>query len=257
MLFKILLLSCLTFSAIYPLSFWISHNDPLKNNFHRFHLGVSCFVLGLAAIIIYGSEFSGTIKNYFYLWSAALFLLSAYYWKKETPHPLPLSFVSLLGIYAILRMLDGWIPVNGLIVIAVLLGAANFCAALFAMNLGHWYLNVHGLPLSHLRRAVYAFWILSALRAIFDLYVFLTFRINLHGDTYALWQFILTIDGFLVILGVLFATLFPLGTLYFVKGTLDVKSTQSATGILYAILCGVVIGELTTKFYLFKYGIPL
>jgi len=257
MLFKILLLSCLTFSAVYPLSFWISRRDPLKNNFHRFHLGVSCFVAGLAGIIIAVTDFPSEIKFNFLIWGSALFLASAYYWTKETPQPLVLSFVFLFGFYAILRMLELWIPVDALIMIAVILGAANFCAALFAMNLGHWYLNVHGLPLSHLRRAVYVFWALAGLRAFLDIYVFATFRLNVDGDNYSLWQFVMTMDGFLIVLGILFATIFPLSTLYFVKGTLDVKSTQSATGILYAILCGVVIGELTTKFYLFKYGIPL
>ena len=48
---------------------------------------------------------------------------------------------------------------GGLIpLIAWLLGGFILCSALFAMNLGHWYLNVHGLPIAHLKRAVKCVW---------------------------------------------------------------------------------------------------
>ena len=54
-----------------------------------------------------------------------------------------------------------------------------------------------------------------------------------------------------------FGTIFPLVALYFVDGTLKVKSTQSATGILYVILIAILIGDLTYKYYLIQYGIVL
>ena len=58
-------------------------------------------------------------------------------------------------------------------------------------------------------------------------------------------------------MGIFFGALFPLFSLYFVLGTLKLKNTQAATGILYVTLCSVLLGDLTYKYYLIKFGIPL
>jgi hypothetical protein len=259
MLFKISFLTSLLFSAVYPLCFWISAKDPLKNNFHRFHLGTACLVAGVATIVFWFSpEIDLTLKYNLIVWTVLLLLVSAINWTRESPHVLHITLISVWGILVIFKILQSWgIKGTPLEIIIIVLGAMIFCASLFAMNLGHWYLNVHGLPLSHLKRSVNVFWALTALRAAFDLVLICTQHVTLHGEIYSLGQFILTLEGFLLILAILFGTIFPLVCLYFVKGTLDVKSTQSATGILYAILCGVVIGDITYKYYFFKYGIVL
>jgi len=258
MLFKISFLTSLLFSAVYPLCFWISAKDPLKNNFHRFHLGVSCLVAGLATIVYWSAPAASLdIKYSLLIWTGALLLVCAYYWPKVSPNPVALTIVFAIGMVAIIKTITAWMPVTPLGVILTILGGMIFCASLFAMNLGHWYLNVHGLPISHLMRAVYVFWALTAIRAVLDLFLIFSQTVTLHGEIYPLSQFILTLEGFLMSLAILFGTIFPLTCLYFVKGTLDVKSTQSATGILYAILCGVVIGDITYKYYFFKYGIVL
>ena len=72
-----------------------------------------------------------------------------------------------------------------------------------------------------------------------------------------LYVFMNRMDGFFLWVAIFFGTLLPLICNYFVIGTLKVKSTQSATGILYAILVAVFMGDLTYKYYLFKYGIAL
>ncbi len=258
MLFKISFLTALLFSAIYPLSFWISAHDPLKNNFHRFHLGLSCFVLGVTTIV-YGTSPMATTDHLIsmLIWIIALLLVTAISWHKVSVNPIALTVIFVIGLITINKILNSWIPVSPVGVLMLTLGGMIFCAALFAMNLGHWYLNVHGLPLNHLKRAVYVFWSLVAVRAIFDLCFMFQPVIFVHAEVPNIAMFMLSIEGFLIILAILFGTIFPLICLYFVKGTLDVKSTQSATGILYAILCGVVIGDITYKYYFFKYGIIL
>jgi len=258
MLFKICFLSSLLFAAIYPLSFWISAKDPLKNNFHRFHLGLSCLVGGLCAIVYWASPTSiPDIKYSLVVWVVALLLVSAYYWPKVSPNPVALTVVFVIALIAIIKILNSWMPVTPLGVIVTILGGMIFSASLFAMNLGHWYLNVHGLPIKHLQNATYVFWALCGLRMALDVYLLATQNIMLQGEPYNMLQFLTTIEGFLVVLAILFGTIFPLICLFFVKGTLDVRSTQSATGILYAILCAVVIGDITYKYYFFKYGVVL
>ena len=125
------------------------------------------------------------------------------------------------------------------------------------MNLGHWYLNVHGLNINHLLRATYIFWTFVVIRFIWDIWQLLTAKILYQGDRISLPHFMFHIDGFLLLIAFFFGTLLPLVTLYFVKETLQVKSTQSATGILYVILSAVLICDIAYKYYLIKYGLIL
>ena len=141
--------------------------------------------------------------------------------------------------------------------VSAIVGGFILCSSFYAMNHGHWYLNVHGLPMSHLKRAVYVFWFFLILRALWDVLALLTMRILSRGEMIPLWKFMGQMDGFFLVIAFFFGTLFPIISLGFVKGTLDVKSTQSATGILYVVLSSVLIGDMTYKYYLIRYGLGL
>ena len=125
------------------------------------------------------------------------------------------------------------------------------------MNLGHWYLNVHGLPIAHLNRAVSVLGGCLFIRALADVYFIFAQKLLYDGELISIFQFMLQFDGFFLWIALFFGTLFPLISLYFAKGALDVKNTQATTGILYAILCSVLIGDLTYKYYLIKFGVAL
>jgi len=138
-----------------------------------------------------------------------------------------------------------------------ILGGFILAACLFAMNLGHWYLNVHGLPISHLRRATYMFWGLCALRLIWDGYLVCTQTVYYQGEPIPLILFMQSLDGFFLWIAIFFGTVFPVIGCWFVKGVLDLKNNQSATGILYVLLSAVLIGDLSYKYYMVKFGIAL
>jgi hypothetical protein len=258
MLTKIPILTCLAFAVIYPLCFWISCQDPLKNKFHRFHVGVANVIGGVALVALLPLPFDTLSKTSLLLWFALLFIISAYVWNKDYPPAALITIPCLIGLAAFIQVQNQMIgpPSLQLAVVGILSGLV-LCSSLFAMNLGHWYLNVHGLPIGHLLRATYVFWGLVAIRLLWDIKEFLTAKILYQGDWLPLYQFLFHLDGFLLLIALFFGTLFPLIALYFVKGTLEVKSTQSATGILYVILSAVLIGDITYKYYLIKYGVYL
>lgn len=191
------------------------------------------------------------------LWFAQIFVVTRFYWKRGTPNVYALGVAAFVGINAFINIQGDLVGESAHAAAVGILSGLILASAIYAMNLGHWYLNVHGLPIAHLMRTVYVFWGLVGLRAVWDLSVIAVAKVAYHGDTILLFQFIGTFDGFFLLIALLFGTLFPLITLYFVRGTLLVKSTQSATGILYVILVAVLIGELTFKYYLIKYGIVL
>ncbi len=257
MLLTITLLTSLSFAALYPLCFWISYRDPLKNKFHRFHLGLPTIVASVTSIFILFQNIPFDIKFTLCVWTIILILRSYYYWHKESVDPRVITISCLIGIYALIRLQSGLIASDFSFHVISILSGFIFCSSLYAMNLGHWYLNVHGLSLNHLKRAVFVLGCFLVVRFIWDI-VYLSFsHIVYLGENIPAFKFLWTLDGFLLSLGIIFGTIFPFLSLFFASETLKLKNTQSTTGILYVILCSVLIGDIAYKYYFIKFHIFL
>lgn len=257
MLTTIPFLTAQIIAAVYPLCFWISAGDPLKSGFHRFHLGMPLF---LAGVILFGSfwlPLSEMSRFLIGLWTGVLALVTFFSWKREFPRPALITQPVLLGILTYVFLVTDFIHPSPALILTGTLSGLILSASLYAMNLGHWYLNVHGLSLTHLRRAVYVFWALVLIRFLWNSIFFLRGDVLHNGARVPLWQFIWTLEGFFLLLGFFFGVLLPLGCLFFVKETIRLKNTQSATGILYVILAAVLLGDLAYKYYWLKYHLPL
>lgn len=258
MIIPLTVLTSLIFSVIYPLCFWISYKDPLKNNFHKFHIGLPNVVGGVTVVSLLFMDIPLATKLIVLLWKGVFIAASRISWKKQYPDALWMSIPSLLGIYAFYHVMADLTGAGGPVpLIAWILGGCILCAVLFAMNLGHWYLNVHGLPLVHLKRAVNVFGVSLALRLLWNVYFLVTGEILYAGEWMPVLQFMTKLDGFFLWVAVFLGLLFPLISLYFAHGTLKLKNTQATTGILYVILCAVLIGDLTYKYYMIKFGVYL
>lgn len=257
MLTIIPVLTFLIFGALYPLSFWLSHQGPISKDFHKFHIGLPNCIAGLGVVILLFMEVPLWIKIFALGWKAIFLSVSYFYWKKPDINRMAITIVSLLGIAVIgvfqlyvIQMDIVWLPI-------IIIGGLVFCSVFYAMNLGHHYLNVPGLPIEHLTRATKVFWVLLMIRLVWDIYYLMTGEIIVNGEPARLYQFLGHLDGFFLVIALFFGTLLPLGLVYFVLGTLKVKSTQSATGILYVMVVSVLMGDLTYKYYLVKFGLAL
>ena len=135
---------------------------------------------------------------------------------------------------------------------ALLLGAA---AA--AMILGHYYLVVLDLPISALRRLTVLLIVALVLRTA-------AVGLVLVGPVHAgyaearliaagLWS----PDGIFVWMRLLFGIAGPLSLVWFIWKTVEIRSTQSATGILYVQLFLVLAGELLAAYLRVAAGFPL
>src|SRR6185436_4811721 len=100
MLSKITLLTAMIIGVLYPLCFWISAKDPLKNNFHRFHIGLPCVVAGFSTfpLLFYPSKTEFVVTAYA-LWAVLLLIVCAFYWNKPTVNPFVVTLPCLLGIF--------------------------------------------------------------------------------------------------------------------------------------------------------------
>lgn len=130
-------------------------------------------------------------------------------------------------------------------------------AAAAAMILGHWYLVVVDLPIVALRRLTILLIVALALRT-------LVVAVALAGPVHAgledarrvafgLWS----PDGVFVWMRLLFGIAGPVSLLWFIWKTVEIRSTQSATGILYVQLFLVMSGELLAKYLRVTAGLPL
>jgi len=257
MLTKIPIFMSLTFGILYPLGFWLHYPDPIVSGFRRFNLGLSNFVGGLGVIGLLFQNISYPIKYLALIWLGLSLLVCFLSWNKKNTNPHLITIPVLIGIILLGKLHPAYIGTPASQIWSTLLGGGILCGVVFTTVLGHWYLTVPGLSLSHLVRATNVFWFFVILRFFLDLIVIFIVYVNHLGDQIPIYLFTQRMDGILLWVAFLFGTLLPLICTYFVKETLKVKSTQSATGILYAILLAVFMGELSYKYYLFEFGIAL
>ena len=257
MLATITILTSFLFATLYPLCFWISSKDPLKNAFHRFHLGLPTIVANVTTFFIIFKPIPVDIKVALIIWSIFLIGVLSYYWQKGSPHPSIVTLPCLIGLYGLIRWESHVIDSSVVFHLASLLSGLILCSSLYAMNLGHWYLNVHGLAISHLTRAAIVFGCVLVLRVFWDTGYLLFGNVFYAEEKISVLQFLSSLDGFLLCLGVLFGTLLPFIALLFAQETIRLKNTQSSTGILYVILCSLLIGDITYKYYFIKFHVFL
>ncbi len=255
MLTKIPLLTLLIFSIAYPLCFWLSARDPLKKNFHHFHIGLPNLTAGLCIVAMMMLGLPAAIIQIALFWLVIFFGITFVWWPKPTVNPFWILFLSAIGLWVYVLAHTQLLGGNIASILVSILGGLILSAAFYAMNLGHWYLNVHGLPLIHLKRATIALAIVLGARLLWDVIMFFATRVMYRGEEITIAAFVGRIDGIFLLVAFFFGTLFPLVSIYFVWGTLQAKSTQSATGILYVLLSAILIGDIAYKFYLLHYSL--
>ncbi|HUG55113.1 MAG TPA: hypothetical protein VMR21_16010 [Vicinamibacteria bacterium] len=134
----------------------------------------------------------------------------------------------------------------------VLLGAA---AA--AMILGHYYLVVLDLPISALRRLTVLLIGGLLLRSVVVAVALAAGDAGAYQDLRAVAAGLWSPDGVFVWMRLLFGLAGPLSLLWFIWKTVEIRSTQSATGILYVQLFLVLSGELLAKYLRVAAGFAL
>lgn len=146
---------------------------------------------------------------------------------------------------------------RGLVISADLASIWLLGAAASAMILGHWYLVILDLPIRALRVLTLLLVAGLGLRTV-------TVAIALAGPVHAAYDGARQVafglwspDGVFVWMRLLFGIAGPLTLIWFIWKTVEIRSTQSATGILYVQLFLVLSGELLAKYMRIAAGFPL
>ncbi len=150
------------------------------------------------------------------------------------------------------------VTVQVLTVASFLSSAALLGGACTAMVLGHWYLILPSMEVSHLQSIVKLHIASMVVRiAVVGAAVFFAIA------TWQPWlglnfgRYILSVRGVFFWQRVLFGLLGPALLSYLTWETAKIRSTQSATGILYVDFFTVVVGEVLAKWLLLMTRVPV
>src|SRR5437870_2237082 len=150
------------------------------------------------------------------------------------------------------------LPVQALTIASFLSSAAMLGGACTAMILGHWYLVIPSMQVSHLQSIVKMHIASTVVRVVVvAAAVFFAIATWQPGVGPSFRHYILSIEGVFFWQRVLFGLAGPALLSYLTWETARIRSTQSATGILYVDFFTVVVGEALAKYLLLATRVPV
>ncbi len=166
--------------------------------------------------------------------------------------------LAAIVLQAITVSADRSLAWQALTVASFLTSAAMLGGACTAMTLGHWYLVIPSMQISHLQSIVRVH-IASMAARVVVVGAAVWFAIaTWQPDTGPSFRhYILSVDGVFFWQRVLFGLAGPAVLSYLTWETAKIRSTQSATGILYVDFFTVVVGEVLAKYIVLATRVPV
>jgi protein NrfD len=149
-------------------------------------------------------------------------------------------------------------PARALTVASFLSSAALLGGACTAMILGHWYLVIPSMQVSHLQSIVKVHIASMVVRvAVVVAAVFVAIVTWQPGSGPSFRYYVTSVSGIFFWQRVLFGLAGPALLSYLTWETAKIRSTQSATGILYVDFFTVVVGEVLAKYIVLATRVPV
>jgi protein NrfD len=149
-------------------------------------------------------------------------------------------------------------PAQALTVASFLSSAALLGGACTAMILGHWYLVIPSMQVSHLQSIVKVHIASMIVRvAVVAAAVFVAIATWQPGAGPSFRSYVTSVSGIFFWQRVLFGLAGPALLSYLTWETAKIRSTQSATGILYVDFFTVVVGEVLAKYIVLATRVPV
>ncbi|MAJ44665.1 MAG: hypothetical protein CMF96_07980 [Candidatus Marinimicrobia bacterium] len=241
----------------YPLFLWNTPLKEIKNGFYRFTLGLSTILWGMACVLLFFNLSLENINQQILLAILSLLIIgsfTAYIWKKEH-----ISLIFITTICGILAFVSYFIHKSILVNSdylnpAFFIGVFILSNVLFAMILGHWFLNVQNLKIIRLQNIVSILGLSIIIRIVWNFYsIYKKNDLIREGEFISGYEFLVSIDGIFLWIAILFGLFIPLILNFMTSRTLKIFSTQAATGLLYINLVLILMSEMIFKYYLIQY----
>jgi protein NrfD len=258
-----LFLSHLGLGIIFTLVF-VSREAGVK--FFRFNAGLAAMLIA-AAIVLRPSD-ANTMSR------VAVFALGAaeaalvIYWATigrmlASMRPALVSLAIGAGFVAVVAQAiavvsGGAVALKAMTIASFLSSAAFLGGACTAMILGHWYLVIPSMQVSHLQSIVKVHIASMVVRvAVVLAAIFLATAALEPGLGPSFRHYVTSVAGIFFWQRVLFGLFGPAVLSYLTWETAKIRSTQSATGILYVDFFTVVVGEVLAKYILLTTRVPV
>ncbi len=242
----------------------ISHAAGVK--FFRFNAGLAVSLLVFALVlrparVVLSVDAQGVALGALVVTTLALLI----YWVTigrllAVLRPLLLWTAAGCGVLALVAQaiaVSAAVP-TGLTIVSFLTSAALLGGTCTAMILGHWYLVLPSMDVSLLQSIVKFHIGSTVLRiVVVGAVVALAVASGEASTGPSFERYILSLDGVFFWQRVLFGLCGPAVLAYLTWETAKIKSTQSATGILYVDFFTVIVGEVLAKYLLLSTGVPV
>lgn len=160
-----------------------------------------------------------------------------------------------LQAFDVSRDAPGLMPL--LTVASFLSSVALLGGACGAMVLGHWYLVVPSLNVSHLQSIVRLHIGSTVVRIVVVAAAVMIAIVSWEPGVPNFERYVFSIDGIFFWQRILFGLAGPAVLSYLTWETAKIQSTQSATGILYVDFFTVIVGEVLAKYVLLSTKVPV
>jgi protein NrfD len=236
--------------------------------FFRFNAGLAAILLAVALAFRPASETgvtaSSTALAALVLCEAALVVYWATIGRMLASIRPALLWTAIAGgtaaivIQGLAASADRAVGMQILTVASFLTSAALLGGTCTAMVLGHWYLILPSMQVSHLQSIVKVHVVSMIARvAVVSAAVFLAIMTWQPGLGPSFKHYIMSAGGIFFWQRVLFGLAGPALLSYLTWETAKIRSTQSATGILYVDFFTVVVGEVLAKYLLLATRVPV
>ena len=245
---------------------FVSRDAGVK--FFRFNAGLAAILIAIALAFRTPAADGGTLDTVAF---AALVVSEAaivVYWATvgrmlASIRPMVTGVAVGAGLLAVVAQSlavagDRGLPVQALTIASFLSSAALLGGACTAMILGHWYLIIPSMQVSHLQSIVKLHIASTIVRvAVVAAAVFLAIATWEPGMGPSFQRYITSAAGIFFWQRVLFGLAGPVLLSYLTWETAKIRSTQSATGILYVDFFTVVVGEALAKYLFLATRVPV
>jgi hypothetical protein len=259
-----LFLSALGLGIVFTLAF-VSRDAGVK--FFRFNAGLAAILLAFAFVFRPVDEGGAVARAAFYALAAAEAAVLLY-WATvgrslASVRPAILGIAVVMGVVALvaqaMEVASGRaLGAQGLTIASFLSSSAFLGGACTAMILGHWYLVIPSMDVSHLQSIVKLHMASMVVRiAVVAAAVYFAIATWQPGVGPSFRYYVLSVSGVFFWQRVLFGLAGPAVLSYLTWETAKIRSTQSATGILYVDFFTVVVGEVLAKYLLLATRVPV
>jgi hypothetical protein len=169
-----------------------------------------------------------------------------------------MSGIGALIIAAEAFRLGPWLSIDTVLYpLDFIAGGLLLGAVTTGMLLGHWYLIDHDLSIDPFRNMLRFFAIMLVVQAVLIVASAVLLGVGAHTPSSASMRTLFTDHTTLLTVRLLLSPIAAAGLAWMIWKTLQIPQTMAATGLFYIAILSVLVGELMSRFILFRTSLPL